>query len=155
MEFLRFVTGSASFVAHGVLREEASSLPYHAHWAVLVCRQWNSLNKSVGSLGHLAWKDNVDMMLGGVRKCWVFKVLKFVFDAKIIDNDPTSISSRDRDIVLSLVLDEKKMRSVIDELYAARWSNIVGNPRTCPSNGATFCRYISWFGLSGNVTCSN
>ena len=31
---------------------------------------------------------------------------------------------------------------------------MVGNPRTCPSNGATFCRYISWFGLSGNVACS-
>ena len=61
VEFLKFVTGSASFVAHGVLREEACSLPYHAHWAVLVCRQWNSLSKSVGSLGHLAWKDNVDM----------------------------------------------------------------------------------------------
>ena len=82
MEFLRFVTGSASFVAHGVLREEASSLPYHAHWAVLVCRQWNSLSKSVGSLGHLAWKDNVDMMLGGERKCWAFKVMKFAFDAR-------------------------------------------------------------------------
>ena len=44
-------------------------------------------------------------MLGGVRK---FKVLKFAFDAKIIDNDPTRISLRDRDVVLSLLLDEKK-----------------------------------------------
>ena len=44
-----------------------------------------SLSKSVGSLGHLAWKDNVDMMIGGVRKCWAFKVMKFAFDAKIIE----------------------------------------------------------------------
>ena len=79
------------------------------------------------------------MMLGGVRK---FKVLKFAFDAKIIDNDPTRISLRDRDVVLSLLLDEKRVRSAIDEVYAARWSNMVGNPRTCPCNGATFCRYM-------------
>ena len=55
VEFLGFVTGMANFVAHSVSREETSILPYHAHWAVLVCRQWNALSKSVGSLAHTAW----------------------------------------------------------------------------------------------------
>ena len=77
VEFLTIFSGTASFVAHGVLREETSSPPYHTHWAVAVCRQWNTHSKSVGSLGHLARKDDVDMILGGVKKCWAFKVLKF------------------------------------------------------------------------------
>ena len=53
-------------------------------------------------------EDNVDMMLGGVKICWAFKVMKFAFDYKIIDHDPARTSLRDRDVVLSLLLDEKK-----------------------------------------------
>ena len=84
----------------------------------------------------------------------VQSVFKFALDAEIFDHDPTRLFLRDKDVVLSLLLDEKTARSAIDALYAAGGSNMVGNPRTCPSHGATFCRYMSWFRLSGNITCS-
>ena len=63
---------------------------------------------------HDIWLDNIKLMLNGCHDGWSYKVIKFAFEAKLIDFNP----------------------DIINTLYEKRYINFVGIcPKTAPSQG--------------------
>ena len=132
-----------------MVREEAGSPAYHSHWVISVFQKWNALRAAVGTMAHVAWKDDITLMLSGCRKCWVYKVLTFAYREGIYEgnhdrfnpDDQFPIGARQVNLerVMGIAFPAGLVVDKLNEMYLRnRWESIQGInscPREAPRLG--------------------
>ena len=157
MRFLQNILGVGN-VSHDVVREEAVSPAYYSHWVISVFHKWNALRATVGTMAHVAWKDDITLMLSGCRKCWVYKVLAFAYREGIYEGNtdrfnpdyqcPDGARQVNLGHVMGIVFPAGLVMDKLNKLYSRnRWENIQGIntcPREAPRLGYARIRYFNW-----------
>jgi hypothetical protein len=144
LSYLRWVSGAAKYVSNWVLLKEFAQTPLQLHWIRLVVRWWNSLSSKKHWLAHLAFKDNVQMMIEGDTKCWSAKVIQCMKSLGLI---AATVDMCDLDSVCNLQFSESDVRNKVLLKYESVWVGLHDNPRLSPSVGNARCIYIRWFGF--------
>lgn len=78
LNFLRSVTGVGKTTPSWCLLDDCSVDTMQTHFARCVLRFWNALRERGAGMANCAAKADVALMLAGNRKCWTYKVCRFL-----------------------------------------------------------------------------
>jgi hypothetical protein len=142
-----------------VLMRDFNRRPIMHHWVLLAARWFMTLKcMSDDRLAHCAWVADIDLMLGGCRECWTYKLLHTMSLLGVLTRtvwDRRANSAVDRQCIVQLQLVQKIIKSALRDKMASRWAEFTDvDPRGAPSTGVELCTHAAWVLKFEEGTCA-
>jgi hypothetical protein len=148
VSYLRLMAGVGEGSVEVLLRD-FNRCPIMHHWVILAARWFMALKgMSEDRLARCAWVADIELMLGGCRECWTYKLLHTMSELGVIERSTMMdqagrVLLRKQDIML-LQLPQASIKGALQQQMNARWNALQPNPRTAPSPRIEMCTHAAW-----------